>query len=332
MYKSPDGWSKYTETWSVRTLYNMSERGQLNFDWDRQRGFVWNKSLSGTFIHSAFWGMLDKTETFHFTKHDNIYFCTDGKQRGTTLLKFVKGKLKISGVTDKFPIYLSDGTKYSIRGKFFHQLPQELQDKIWDLQINISVLDNASHEVEAEMFKRYNSNIKVSKTDISICKNTNAQIIDSLGQHELFEAMYPNAAESKKYRPVIIKTWIAMSESEPNYNSKNIHKIEENLNLTQDDVLKLTNLYDNLLQIYKYVILQKDNTGTKMFNNNILYYYIPYLDMFDNDWIKAGQWINYFCKNIPDEYSQIQGFSIDDVNVKNKMSIIRQSIINFMNN
>ena len=40
MYKSPDGWFQYTETWSVKTLFNMHSREQLNFDWDKQRGYV----------------------------------------------------------------------------------------------------------------------------------------------------------------------------------------------------------------------------------------------------------------------------------------------------
>ena len=44
MYKSPDGWSQYTETWSVRTLFTMMNRNQLQFDWGKQRGYVWNKS------------------------------------------------------------------------------------------------------------------------------------------------------------------------------------------------------------------------------------------------------------------------------------------------
>ena len=40
MYESPDGWRQYTETWSVQTLMNMNSRGQLLFDWDKQRGYV----------------------------------------------------------------------------------------------------------------------------------------------------------------------------------------------------------------------------------------------------------------------------------------------------
>lgn len=52
MYKSPDGWMQYTETWSVQTLMSMIGRGQLLFDWDKQRGYMWNNVSASLFIHS----------------------------------------------------------------------------------------------------------------------------------------------------------------------------------------------------------------------------------------------------------------------------------------
>ena len=73
MYKSPDGWMQYTETWSVQTLMSMIGRGQLLFDWDKQRGYMWNNVRASLFIHSIFWGMLENTETFRFAKHGNQF-------------------------------------------------------------------------------------------------------------------------------------------------------------------------------------------------------------------------------------------------------------------
>ena len=56
IYKSTDGWIQYTETWSVQTLMSMIGRGQLLFDWDKQRGYMWNNVRASLFIHSIFWG------------------------------------------------------------------------------------------------------------------------------------------------------------------------------------------------------------------------------------------------------------------------------------
>ena len=75
-----------------------------------------------------------------------------------------------------------------------------------------------------------------------------------------------------------------------------------------------------------------NNIGKKMFDNAFLYYYIPYVHMFDNNFKKLAQWINTFYKNVPDEYTQIIGFSSDDVNTVNKMKIIKDSIEKFLGN
>ena len=285
MYKSPDGWYQYTETWSVRTLYNMMNRGQLDFDWDKQRGYVWNNNKASLFIHSIFWGMLENTETFQ------------------------------------------------VNGKYFKQLPQELQDKIWDMQINIAVLENATPDVEAEMFARMNNGQAVSRTDIAIAKNDSSIQFDELGKHEIFTAfLRKKEIESKKYRTIIVKTYIALTSDKPNYKSANVHKLESDLRLSDGDIELITTLYDNLLETYKYIVLIEDNIGKKMFNNDFMYYYIPYIHMFNNNFEKLAQWINSFYKNVPDEYNNSVGFSADSVNTVNKMNIIKDSIEKFLGN
>lgn len=331
MYKSPDGWSQYTETWSVRTLFNMTNRNQLQFDWGKQRGYVWNKSKASLFIHSIFWGMLENTETFRFTKHDKQYLCTDGKQRGLSILKYINNEYSLSGLKNSFDIYLSDGTTFPVNGKRFKQLPQELQDKIWDLQINIAILENANSDVESEMFARMNNGQAVSRTDIAIAKNDSSTQFDELGKHELFTVMLGvKGLQAKKYRGVIVKSYEALLKDKPNYKSSHLHSLESTINLSESDVNKLTELYDNLLEIYKNIIINEDNIGKRIFDNAFMYYYIPYLSMFDGDFVKASEWMNSFYKNVPAEYSQIQGFASDMVNTENKMNIIKQSIEDFL--
>ena len=331
MYKSPDGWSQYTETWSVRTLFNMTNRNQLQFDWGKQRGYVWNKSKASLFIHSIFWGMLENTETFRFTKHDKQYLCTDGKQRGLSILKYINNEYSLSGLKNSFDIYLSDGTTFPVNGKRFKQLPQELQDRIWDLQININILENANSDVESEMFARMNNGQAVSRTDIAIAKNDSSTQFDELGKHELFTVMLgAKGLQAKKYRGVIIKSYEALLKDKPNYKSSHLHSLESTLNLSENDVEKLNTLYNNLLEIYKNVIINEDNIGKKMFDNAFMYYYIPYLNMFNGDFAKAAEWMNSFYKNVPAEYSQIQGFASDMVNTENRMNIIKQSIEDFL--
>ena len=332
MYRSPDGWFQYTETWSVKTLFNMYSRKQLDFDWDKQCGYVWNQSKASLFIHSIFWGMLENTETFRFTKHDKQYFCTDGKQRGLSILKYINNEYALTGLKNSYEIYLSNGTVAQVNGKRFKQLDQELQDKIWDLQINITVLENVAPDVEAEMFARMNNGQAVSRTDIAIAKNDSSTQFDEIGKHELFTVMLgAKGIQAKKYRGVIVKTYEALMKEKPNYKASHLHSLESSLTLSDDDAKKITDLYDSLLDIYKHIILMEKNIGKKMFDNAFMYYYIPCINMFNGNSAKAAKWMNTFYSNAPQEYLQITGFANDMVNTENKIGIIKKSIEEFLN-
>ena len=99
-----------------------------------------------------------------------------------------------------------NGETFQVNGKYFKQLPQELQDKIWDMQINIAILENASPNIEAEMFARMNNGQAVSRADIAIAKNYSSIQFDTLGKHEIFNVMLrKKEIESKKYRSIIVK-------------------------------------------------------------------------------------------------------------------------------
>ena len=98
MYKSPDGWYQYTENWSVKTLYNMMNRNQLDFDWDKQRGYVWNNNKASLFIHSIFWGMLENTETFHFTNHEKKIPLHRWKTKGIVHFKVYQQRISFNRI------------------------------------------------------------------------------------------------------------------------------------------------------------------------------------------------------------------------------------------
>ena len=55
--------------------------------------------------------MLENTETFRFTKHDKQYFCTDGKQRGLSILKYINNEYALTGLKPEIPLAL-DGDEW----------------------------------------------------------------------------------------------------------------------------------------------------------------------------------------------------------------------------
>lgn len=327
---SPNGTRISTEVKSIRTLYNMHQRGQLDFDWAGQRGVVWNNKLGSDFIHSILWGLTNKTETFRFCLQDGKLLCTDGKQRGTSILKFVDNQYKIYGVSDEFPIELFDGSTYSIRGKLFNQLPQELQDRIWDTQITISIVENATHKVLAEIFRKLNSGIQATTSEVAMSKNINIGIIDALSDHKLFDVMFPQkGTENRKYRPFVVQIYMIL-QGETDYSSRNLRKYQSTLDLTDDDIDEIRHTLDILFEIYKSVIIADNSSNTRMLAITFLRCFIPCVDMFNGDYEKAAEWINSFFENVPVEWKDIEGFQNEAKNVIKRIKVIRELIENFL--
>lgn len=308
----------------------MQQRGQLDFNWSGQRGIVWSQSQRSDFIHSLLWGILDKTETFRFAKHDLDYLCTDGKQRATAILDFVNGEYKIKGVTDEFPIYLYDNTTYSIRGKFFNQLPQELQDRIFDTQINMSIAENTTHAVEVEIFRKLNNGIQASKADIFMSKNKNIGVLDVFEDHELFAMTYRQVdIQKKKYRSFIVQIYMIL-QKETDYSSRNLRKYQSTIKLSDDEIGEINYILDTLCETYKNVIIADNSSNTKMLSITFLRCFIPCVDMFNGDYEKAAEWINSFFENVPVEWKDIEGFQNEQKNIVKRIGIIKESIENFL--
>ncbi len=330
MYKSPDGWSLYSENWSVKTMSNKVQKKKIYFSWDKQRGFVWSKAKSSLFIHSILWGMLDNSEPFKFTKHNNTYYCMDGQQRGTTILKFISDEFALTGLKNQFPIYV-DGKPYEINGKHFSQLPEELKDKIMDFTISVTCLEGAPPDVEAEFFARFNNGDKVSKVDVAVCKNENSVSIDEIGEHEIFTVMFSKGyLDGKKQRAEVAKTWIALKEDDKKYTGTYITKLISTLNITEDDKNFIFGVYNFILEAYKIVDIKNNSLSKVMMNRLNFFAYLPCWELFETP-NQMADWIIHFYSDPPEEYvNASEGHTTNTDKVAARLAIVRKSIENFI--
>ena len=137
----------FKEQWSVNIFVKRYEKGEINFDNPIQRGIVWNKVMSSLYIHSLLYDILVYQKPFLVSKKENGVDVLDGKQRGLTLIKYVNNGFALTGLQNE-PLIMVNGEPYQINGKFFKQLPDELQWKILDFSIDIAKLEDAKQEYE----------------------------------------------------------------------------------------------------------------------------------------------------------------------------------------
>jgi len=134
--------------WSISTLRDKLERGQLDLQPKFQREYVWSirPELPSRLIESL---LLEiPVPPIYFGKIENGRLeVIDGQQRLTTLVHFV---------TNKFSLRKPRGMS-SLNGKLFRDLTEEQQEKILDAPIRSVVIDAARNtELRYEVFERLN--------------------------------------------------------------------------------------------------------------------------------------------------------------------------------
>ena len=224
----------FKEQWSVNIFVKRYEKGEINFDNPIQRGIVWNKVMSSLYIHSLLYDILVYQKPFLVSKKENGVDILDGKQRGTTLIKYVNNEFALTGLQNE-PSIMVEGKPYQINGKFFKQLPDELQWKILDFSIDIAKLENAPVEIEALFFNRSNGGKAMAKIDLARSKNRSIEVVKEIAQHEIFKAMFSDKQLIKLPQDeIVVKTWQALNETDPDYSSKHFNDLMEELEITDE--------------------------------------------------------------------------------------------------
>ena len=202
----------FKEQWSVNIFVKRYEKGEINFDNPIQRGIVWNKVMSSLYIHSLLYDILVYQKPFLVSKKENGVDILDGKQRGTTLIKYVNNEFALTGLQNE-PSIMVDGKPYQINGKFFKQLPDELQWKILDFSIDIAKLENAPVEIETLFFNRSNGGKAMAKIDLARSKNRSIEVVKEIAQHEIFKVMFSDKQLIKLPQDeIVVKTWQASTK------------------------------------------------------------------------------------------------------------------------
>ncbi|TXH67099.1 MAG: DUF262 domain-containing protein, partial [Thiothrix sp.] len=141
-----------TQDWTISTLRDKYERGQLNLQPHYQRQYVWQlkPELPSRLIESLLLNI--PIPPLYFIRlstgaNKGKSEVVDGQQRLTTLIKFIKNEFKLEKLQK-----LS-----SLNGKCFRELPEQDQEKILDASIRSIIIDSGENQdLQYEIFERLN--------------------------------------------------------------------------------------------------------------------------------------------------------------------------------
>lgn len=321
----------FKDSWSVNSFKKRFEKGEINFDNPIQRGIVWNKVMSSLYIHSLLYDVLVYQKPFLVSKKENGVDILDGKQRGTSLIKFINNEFALTGL-QKEPSIILRGEPYNINGKYFKQLDEDLQMKILDFQIDMAILENAPVEIEALFFDRSNGGKAMAKIDLARSKNRSIEVVKEIAQHEIFKAMFSDKQLIKLPQDeIVVKTWQALNETDPDYSSKHFNDLMEELEITDENKQQIVSVYNKVFEAYKTILVKNKEIATSIMKKTHFLTYVAFVEQFESV-DKLAEWLMLFYGNMPTEYVEAsKQQTTSNKNTTTRINIVKESVEKFLN-
>jgi len=181
---------KKTITRSIRDLIGDIQSRKITVP-EYQRGFVWDHGKQCRFIESIFLQipippifMLEKLESGENQNTEVIFEVIDGVQRVTTIVNFVSGFLKLSGLE----------TLPDLNQAKFSALPLNIRSLFEERQIDTIIIESGTNpEIQFEVFGRLNQG------SVSL----NAQELRNCTFHGEFNNFLVNCSRNTTYRKLL---------------------------------------------------------------------------------------------------------------------------------
>lgn len=154
--------SSQPHDWTISTLRDKYERGQVDLQPHYQREYVWElrPELPSRLIESLL--LQIPIPPLYFARLDTGKIeVVDGQQRLTTLINFITNRFRLEKLQ----------RMSSLNGKLFNELSERDQEQIFDAPIRSIVIDaGTNHELRYEIFERLNrGSMALTEQEIRNC-------------------------------------------------------------------------------------------------------------------------------------------------------------------
>ena len=241
---------------SAKQASKSIENGTYVFDAIFQRSLVWEPKRKSGLIHSMIEGY--PIPPFYAQKIDGrIYSFLDGKQRMNTIKEYLNNEFYLIGVGDV--TYINDSGEeetVSLDGKYFKDLPEEIQDTIKDYHLTIYYFENITPVQVRTLFAKLNNGKPLSTKERNIANCSDIITVSEIGEHELFKTILTEKGlATRKHLPIIMKIWAMLNEEIDlvSFESKDFNDIMEYTVMTDDQKKDVIAVLDKILEIYNYL-------------------------------------------------------------------------------
>lgn len=332
--------SEYSEfNLTVRSFIEKIENGDIVFDIDIQRPYVWKdveqKSL---LIQSLI--INDIIPPFIFNKVDDIYEAMDCKQRSLTIQKFLNNEFALKGVMT-IEIINDNGEleELDINDLKYSELPEFIQNAIKDCNIKIWHLSNADQEQVARNFCNLNNGKIINAATLNRVKAKSKEQISKIGKHKVFEeSLSKIALDGHVNEDIVVKAHAILNDENVCTETKWIRPYMREVNITQNDEVLLGNVFDRIYNIHS--LIEDKKIAKRIYARTHMISIIPVIAESINNGLsdtEMMEWfVNFFCgrksPTTSKAYNDAAGRGTGkNVAVKTRLNEIKKSFDEYFN-
>lgn len=306
-------------TWTNKQVAKMIEKETISFDNIVQRGEVWEVWRMSELIWSILMNypippIYCERGVGNDDNKIKRFDCLDGKQRCTTIYKFLNDKFALTQLKP-IPYIDEKGNEQTIdvSGRKFSELDEELQDIIKDSTITVKYFDNLNQSKKAEMFRRLNQGKALSTKTRTLASAKDIGTLLDLGSHQLFKEMLTEKSRQNKNQAVIVAKILTMLNKDiedVSFASKDFNPQIEELEITDEEKVELNNVFDYIVNTHEELKENKEkDVAKKLYTETHLVSLIPFvkqsMDSNINEAMFGEFLINFFkTENDTDIYAQ----------------------------
>lgn len=248
--------NKANITWSCKQIAKMAANGSFTFDNIIQRSYVWEQSRKSNLIHSLIEGY--PVPPFYAKRVDGkVYDFLDGKQRIDAIRGYINGEYYLMDVP-QITYTNEDGEDVTmwVDGKYFNELPEEVQDTIKDYHLTIFYYENITNEQVRMLFAKLNNGKPLSAKERNIANCVDIESVTNIGTHALFNnVLTEKGLAARKQLPIIMKMWMMlnMDIEDVSFASKDFNEIMQETVMTEAQKSELVAVLDKMLEVYDAV-------------------------------------------------------------------------------
>ena len=262
--------------WTVRKAIEFYDQNKFILDNAVQRGFEWNKDpvRMSEFIYSL---IIERPiPPIYVAKIEGVNSAMDGKQRTMTIHAYLNDEFALEGVdpVEILDTETGDVEEYDINALHFSELEECVQNAIKDSTLTVIIINDPTEDEMCEYFYYLNNGVPLNSITSSRAKAKSRNAITELGNHELFKnSLTQKAFEKYTNEDIVIKSYAMLNIEEPSWDRKFILNLLEEVDINDDDVSQLNEVFDRIFAIHNKI--EDKKTAKKIFVRTHMISIIP---------------------------------------------------------